>query len=160
YGLVGAPLTLLPNENVLIAAEPAAELYDPLTTTFRSTGHMTRGIQDRVPGYQIGGTATLLANGKVLLAGGGDFDGDMFADTDLYDPPTETFTAIAKMSRPRGGHTATLLRDGTVFIAGSDNYFCEFVDGALRCGIPASAGTESYNPVSGTFTTGGNMITG
>jgi hypothetical protein len=160
YGLVGSPLTLLPDNNVLIAAEPTAELYDPSTEMFRVTGQMTRGVDGRVPGYQIGGTATLLTDGKVFLAGGEHFEWDTIADAELYDPSTGTFTAIGKMSRPRGGHTATLLRDGTVFIAGSDNFFCEFVDGVMRCGIPASADTEFFNPVKGTFTTSANMITG
>jgi len=160
YGLVGAPLTLLPNDKVLIAAEPIAELYDSTAGTFRLTGQMTRGSKDRVPAYQIGGTVTLLTNGKVLLAGGEHFEWDTIAEAELYDPSTGNFTAIANMSRPRVGHTATLLRDGTVFIAGSDNFFCEFVDGVMRCGIPASASTESYNPATGTFTTSEDMITG
>jgi len=105
YGLVGSPLTLLPNDNVLIAAEPIAEIYDPSGETFRLTGQMTRGSKDRVPGYQIGGTATLLTNGKVLLAGGEHFEWDTIADAELYDPSTGTFTAIANMSRPRTGRT-------------------------------------------------------
>jgi hypothetical protein len=144
----------------LIAAEPIAELYDPLTKAFRLTGQMTRGSHDRMLGYQIGGTATLLTNGRVLLAGGEHFEWDTIADAELYDPSTGTFTAIPNMSRPRAGHTATLLRDGTVFIAGSDNFFCEVVDGTMRCGIPASTDTESFDPANGTFTTSARMITG
>lgn len=158
HGLVGAPLTLLPNDNVLIAAEPITELYDPSTKALRLTGQMTRGRQYGVPAYQIGGTATLLTNGKVLLAGGEIFEYQTLADAELYNPATGTFSAIGNMSRPRIGHTATLLRDGTVFIAGSASYSCEFVDGHGTC--PASASTESYNPVTGTFTTSGTMITG
>ena len=37
---------------------------------------------------EIGGTATLLTNGKVLLAGGEYFEMGYFADAELYDPST------------------------------------------------------------------------
>jgi hypothetical protein len=55
---------------------------------------MTRG-RGRVgpqPGWGIGGTATLLTNGKVLLASGEIFEFSYFADAELYDPSTGIFS--------------------------------------------------------------------
>jgi WD40 repeat protein len=61
---------------------------------------------------RIGHTATLLTDGKVLVAGGG-------SDTaELFDPSNGTFTAIGKMSAARAYHTATLLADGKVLVTG------------------------------------------
>jgi hypothetical protein len=61
---------------------------------------------------RIGHTATLLTDGKVLVAGGG-------SDTaELFDPSTGTFTAIGKLSAARAYHTATLLADGKVLVTG------------------------------------------
>lgn len=61
------------------------------------------------------GTATRLAEGRVLVAGGVDLD----TRTDLtvaevYNPATGTFTATGSMSVGRVGPTATLLADGRV----------------------------------------------
>src|SRR2546425_11248284 len=92
-------VTLLPNGKVLMVGR-SAELYDPVTGTWRSTGNLSRGG---------GGTATLLSNGKVLVV-----DGD---SAELYDPATETWSITGNLTRAGRG-TATLLSDGKVLIAG------------------------------------------
>src|SRR5262245_59063360 len=149
-GLVGAPATLLPNGKVLIAGEPAAELYDPANGTFGITAQMTRGAGigpsvGQVPGGEMGGTSTLLPNGKVLLAGGTLFETGLYDAAELYDPSTSQFTAINSMTQGRDGHTATLLRDGAVLIAGG------YPD------RPPYATSELYDPASGIFTFAANM---
>jgi hypothetical protein len=156
-GLSLAPTVLLPDGRVLIAAEPTAELYDPSTGTFRLTGQMTRGGQPQ-PRFSIGGTATLLANEKVLLAGGELFEWAWLADAELYDPSTEKFTAIHNMNGSRSGHTATLLRDGTVLIAGGDHNcdFSKYNGDVLRCDAD-DIGTEIYDPATETFSAGANL---
>ena len=53
-------------------------------------------------------TATLLANGKVLIAGGFNYT-DVLATAELFDPATGTFTPTGDMTTPRFWHTATLL---------------------------------------------------
>jgi N-acetylneuraminic acid mutarotase len=88
-------------------------------------------------------TATLLPNGKVLVAGG--FIGLSYTNSaELYDPATGTWTPTGSMNVPRIGHTATLLMNGKVLVAGGGDF-----------GLYSSA--ELYDPVSGTWTLTGTM---
>jgi len=150
--------SLLPDGRVLIAAEPAAELYDPTSGTFSLTGAMTTPCFGGKPDYIDGLTASVLINGAVLVAGGEQEDCGRFANAELYDPGSGTFTATGNMTRVRDNHTATLLPDGTVLIAGGESENCSAVAGGLECtfsGTTASA--ELYVPSTGTFVADGEM---
>jgi len=85
-------------------------------------------------------TATLLQNGKVLVAGGVDAQGVATATAELFDPSSSRWTAAAPMQSPRIEHTATLLSDGRVLVAGgrSRRTYGETLDSA-----------EVYDPASG-----------
>jgi N-acetylneuraminic acid mutarotase len=105
----GLTTVLLPNARLLNVGVPAG-LYDPITGTWSATGNMLtpRG----------GEGVTRLADGKVLVEGGGG-DGDAYiASAELYDPGTGTWTATANLPVGRQLHNATLLRDGRVLVAG------------------------------------------
>ena len=88
-------------------------------------------------------TATLLLNGKVLIAGGqAAVGGPDLASAELYDPDTGTFTATGNMTAPRHRPSATLLPNGQVLIAGWS--WTEF-------GSTTGTEAEIYDPSTGTF---------
>ncbi len=62
-------------------------------------------------------TATVLQNGKVLVAGGHN-GSHVISSAELYDPSTGTWTATGSMSYVRFRHTASLLANGKVLVAG------------------------------------------
>jgi WD40 repeat protein len=89
-------------------------------------------------------TATLLPNGKVLIAGGSN--GAYLSSAELYDPTNGTFIATGSLGTARDLHTTTLLPNGKVLIAGGYN-------GA------SLTSAQLYDPTSGTFTATGSLGT-
>ena len=150
----GQTATLLPDGKVLVAggavygpgspppAATAAELYDPSTGSWTATGSMLAA--------RTGHAATLLADGRVLVTGGARLIGpsSAFASAEVYDTGTGTWTATGSMVAARIGHTATLLSDGRVFVAGG---------GSSPSPTGALATAELYDPGSGTWTAAGSM---
>lgn len=86
-------------------------------------------------------TATLLPDGRVLLAGGYDAGNSALSSAELYDPVTATFTATGSMVTAKAGHTAVLLANGKVLIVG----------GYGTASYPNIAPAELYDPSTGTF---------
>jgi hypothetical protein len=108
-----------------------------LIETFKSTGTMTTQRKNH--------TASMLANGKVLVVGG-IHSGVYLATAEIYDPATGLFTATTgSMITARGYHTASVLANGKVLIAGGNG-----VSGSL-------SSAEIYDPSTGLFTGTGSM---
>jgi len=152
--------TLLPNGQVLLAGGyggtagsgsydvlNTAEIYDPTSKAIFETGGLATQRENH--------SATLLTNGKVLVAGGvtpmpggGGFYEDT-ATAELYDPTGGTFTATGSLNTARDSQAAVLLPNGKVLIVGgylyNEGYF----------GSTASA--EIYDPSTGQFTSTGSM---
>jgi hypothetical protein len=105
------------------------------TGTFNATGTMIAARARH--------TATLVPDGRVLIAGGENSSGAL-ASAELYDPRTSTFTATGNMTAARTGHAATLLPDGRVLIVGGSGLIS----------------AELYDSSTGTFSPTGSMIAG
>jgi N-acetylneuraminic acid mutarotase len=100
---------------------------------------------------RYGHTATLLPDGTVLVVGGiggPTLPGSALASAELYDPQTGTWITTGEMDTSRYGHTATLLSDGRVLVAGGYD---------PRGSGPSLASAELYDPATGTWTATGDM---
>jgi hypothetical protein len=115
-----------------------AELYDPATGLFSPAGplHAARSLH----------TATVLADGRVLVAGG-VAGRTALASAEVYDPATNAFTSTAgDLGAARYWHAAALLGDGTVLVAGGYGT----TGGAL-------ASADVFDPATGRFAPTGPM---
>jgi N-acetylneuraminic acid mutarotase len=149
----GHTATLLPDGKVLVTGgfsfDPSfaplnsAELYDPATEAWSSTGNLSSARGNH--------TATLLPNGKVLVAGGADNTCcSAFNSAELYDPATGTWSSTGNLNTTRTEHTATLLSNGKVLVAGGLNFDSDYNSSGLNS-------AELYDPVTGTWSSTGNL---
>lgn len=121
-----------------------SQTFDPTTQKFTRSGDM----KVRHLGT---GNGALLADGRVLLTGGG-LPG--IADSEIYNPVSRTWTQASPMGTERRLHTVTLLRDGRVLIAGG--FVCCIVEGQTASET-ATAAAELFDPATGHFTPTGSM---
>ena len=124
------------NENIL----DSVELYDPATDSWSNAARMS---QDRASH-----TATLLRNGEVMVAGGFNLctPGISCAlqSTERYNPASNTWTRAANLPVERGWHTANLLANGKVMLAG----------GFINATIPPDISYLLYDPAADSWATG------
>ncbi|MFC1727828.1 kelch repeat-containing protein, partial [Patescibacteria group bacterium] len=144
--------TLLNNGQVLVVGGrsdnlSSAQLYDSDTGTWTRTSNLLGGTDY---GGRQNHTATLLNDGKVLVAGG-DGSSDTFSSAQLYDPSTGTWANTGNLiggatNGARNLHTATLLDDGKVLVSGG------------LSGASALSSAQIYDPATGTWEEVGNLI--
>jgi hypothetical protein len=107
---------------------------------------------------RLGASITLLSNGSVLLAGGMGIGPTGYAvlnSAEIYDPRNRAFRALFKqMTVPRCGHSATLLPDGTVLIAGGFLFppITYDLPGVIAAWAPSLATAEIFDPTTQSFT--------
>ena len=130
---IAFPLLLLGAGLVLVQPCPGAPFV------FQPTGGLIQG--------RLNHTATLLENGKVLVAGGFNHRSNpsLLASVELYDPATGTWTNTGQLATGRDGHTATLLPNGMVLVAGGQD------------SSGPSASVELYDPATGAWTITGSL---
>ena len=122
--------------SILVAAPVAVEM-PPASGRFERDAPMSEA--------RSGHTATLLADGRVLVLGGRGASGAALGSAEIYDPAARAFAPAGMMQGARVGHSATALADGRVFIAGGDPY---------GSGL---ATTEFFDPATGAFTAGPDL---
>jgi N-acetylneuraminic acid mutarotase len=141
--------TMLQNGKVLVAGGTdlfdnplsSTEVYDPAINPATGTWTVTGSLATA----RDSDTATLLPNGKVLVAGGGNNSG-VLSSAELFDPSNGTWTATGSMNFARKNHTATLLPSGKVLVAGG-----------FDSGNAVFSSAELFNPTNGLWTTTGAM---
>jgi hypothetical protein len=138
-----ATATLLSNGKVLVVAGSIAQLYDPVSGTWSATGGLATA--------RYAHTATLLSSGKVLVAGGsnGPTLEAGLSSAELYDPVAGTWSSTGSLITARYSHTATLLPNGTVLMAGG-----------YDLNLIPLASAELYDPVAGTWSATGSLLMG
>ncbi len=149
--------TLLGNGKLLVVggfmnynasnATSSAELFDPASGSFSPTANTSDARGDH--------SATLLSDGRVLIAGGwnnlglaDDTEFELFSTAELYDPATGTFQPTGAMANARLLHTAIRLPGGKVLLSGGYS-----LDGLL-------ATAELFDPQTGSFTSTGSLEMG
>ena len=164
--------TLVANGHVLVAAGrsvPAAgavelvktaEVYDPRAERWRATGPLGDARWRH--------TATLLRDGRVLVAGGfgspftltatgaGSNSQPVIASAEIYDPKTRKWSPTGSMATRRALHVATLLPNGKVLVAGGRT--CNQPP-PVACNFSFTTTTaEIYDPATGTWSPAGGLI--
>lgn len=117
----------------------ASILFRPPVNTAASAGFVLPATP--MLSARAGHSATLLADGKVLVAGGMRGNQDFYRSAELFDPATGKFQVTGEMSLARVGHAAVLLPSGKVLVVGG------------WIGYEATDSAELYDPATGRFAT-------
>lgn len=131
-------MVLLKDGRILVIGgynQYSCEIYDPVNSTWEFTDSLN---------YQRdwGFTASVLENGEVIVVGGVDIETNppgiyTLKTCEKFDPTLEEWIIIDSLEIERKGHTATILNDGRLLIAGGDN------------SLGSISYCEVFNPITG-----------
>ncbi len=147
-GVYGVAATSSANEDY---STTAVVVVTATPSPFFPTGNLAHGREFH--------TATLLADGTILVAGGA-IEGDSYClagidFAELYDPVSGSFALTSSMTDRRYAQTSTLLQNGKVLITGG---FSSDKSACLNAGTsPPLSSAELYDPSSGSFAPTGSM---
>jgi hypothetical protein len=123
----------------------SAELYQAATGAWTDAPSMHEA--------RLTPTLTVLADGRVLAAGGIGQDGRSLRSAEIFDPQTSSWSSVATgMTVARSGAAGVGLRDGRILIAGGADV------GSSEPKVLAAA--ELFDPVGDVFTRTGDLMTG
>lgn len=132
-------------QNIIRSATVVAFLLISTVSMAQGAGFSTVAP---ITDYHWGGhTATLLQNGKILVAGGYGFGG-ILSSAELYDPGTNSWAPAGNLATARMQHTATLMPDGKVLVAGGSGNTDTMLSSA-----------ELYDPATNNWTPAGSLAT-
>jgi hypothetical protein len=130
--------------HVVVSSAPGPSITTTIPVTVLAHGF--HSLPGTITPREDSHTATVLADGRVLIAGGRPADGTPVTNlAEIFDPATNTFSATGSMTTDRASHSATLLKSGKVLIVGG-------YDHTFTLTSVASSSAELYDPASGTFT--------
>jgi N-acetylneuraminic acid mutarotase len=123
--------------------EKSAEIYDPKTGIWTLVNKMSFA--------RYGHTATLLPEGAVLIVGGSGPSGDLVytVRAEIFDPNSGLWKNVDSLSTARGFHTAVLLTNGNVLVAGGLTLPANSANRTMTA--------ELYQPSSGKWRSTGSM---
>ncbi len=124
----GGPRPLATAEVITVTAFPGSEVAPTVSTLGAARRRHT---------------ATLLLDGRVLVAGGLDAAGAPLRAAELFDPVAGTFSSTGDLLLARAGHAAVLLVDGRVLLVG---------------GVSSPASAEVFDPATGGFADAGDVL--
>lgn len=152
----GAVVVLLPKTGQVLAAggtagddaviSPSAEVFDPRAGAWKFVTPMST--------CRVSASASVLASGDVLLAGGTGCDGNAQASAEIYRPASGDWAPAASMAQPRWGQSATTLADGRILVAGGRSSPIGFEPERVL------ASAEIYDPVRNTWAPAAPMHVG
>jgi hypothetical protein len=102
-------------------------------------------------------TMTRLPDGRILIVGGFGRDHQALSSAEIYDPETQTITEVPSLETARGGHSAVLLGERWVLIAGGTSQFLGGLSSRYSLNGEATDTSEIYDLVKGHFVSAAKM---
>jgi hypothetical protein len=124
----------------------SVEAYDPQTGTWTKIGDLST--------YRLNFSASLLGDGRILIAGGVDSTWNGLSSSEIFNPATGTSTPSGTMAGTRDSHGAITLVDGTILLVSGGNT----TSSGNSTSVMVLNTFEHYDPATGLFTAGDERI--